>query len=51
MFGQKTGEIRVWLDADLIPVAATVEDAILFGDVHGFLQKAVVRPAGKTNSR
>ncbi len=51
LFGQKTGEIRVWLDAGLIPVAATVEDAILFGDVHGYLQKAVVQPAGKTPSR
>jgi len=42
LFGQKTGEVRVWLDENLIPVAATVEDAILFGDVHGTLERAVI---------
>ena len=44
LFGQKTGEVRVWMDENLIPVAATVERAILFGDVSGTLRKAIVLP-------
>lgn len=39
LFGQETGEVRVWLDTKMVPLAATVEDAILFGDVHGLLVK------------
>jgi hypothetical protein len=39
IFGQETGEVRVWLDTNMVPLAATVEDAILFGDVHGVLAK------------
>ncbi len=42
LFGQTTGEVRLWLDPNLIPVAATVEDVIFFGDVHGTLRKAIV---------
>jgi hypothetical protein len=41
IFGQETGEIRVWFDTSLTPVAATVEDAYYFGDVHG----AIIKPA------
>ena len=41
LFGQKTGEIRVWFDPDLTPVFATVKRAIFFGDVSGKLQKVV----------
>ncbi len=44
IFGQETGEIRIWFDPDLIPVFATVEDAILFGDVHGSLRSADIPP-------
>ena len=40
IFGQETGEIRVWFDTSLVPVAATVEDAYYFGDVHG----AIIKP-------
>jgi hypothetical protein len=39
LFGQETGEVRVWLDTNMVPLAATVEDAILFGDVYGVLVK------------
>ncbi len=39
LFGQETGEVRVWLDTRMVPLAATVEDAILFGDVYGVLVK------------
>lgn len=47
LFGQETGEVRVWFDESLIPVSATVEQAIYFGDVHGTLRKAVIgRPRG-----
>ncbi len=41
IFGQETGEIRVWFDTSLTPVAATVEDAYYFGDVHG----TIIKPA------
>ncbi len=44
IFGQETGEIRIWFDPNLIPVSATVEDAILFGDVHGSLRSADIHP-------
>ena len=43
IFGQKTGEIRVWFDTSLTPVAATVEDAYYFGDVHGTIIKKTPR--------
>ena len=43
LFGQETGEVRVWLDAKRVPVAATVEDAIFFGDVEGVL----IRPGAE----
>lgn len=39
LFGQETGEIRIWFDEDIIPVSATVEDAIYFGDVQGELRQ------------
>lgn len=39
LFGQKTGEVRIWFDKNVIPVDATIEDAILFGDIHGVLRK------------
>lgn len=46
LFGQETGEVRVWFDESLIPVSATVERAIFFGDVRGTLRKAVIgRPS------
>ncbi|MFC1491488.1 DUF3108 domain-containing protein [Nitrospinota bacterium] len=44
LFGQETGEIRVWFNTNLVPVAATVEDAYYFGDVHGILIKPDTRP-------
>ncbi len=39
LFGQETGEVRVWLDPEMVPVATTVEDAIYYGDVYGVLVK------------
>lgn len=42
LFGQETGEIRVWFDSALIPTEATVEDAIFFGDVTGRLRRAFI---------
>ncbi|MDA1001433.1 MAG: hypothetical protein O2807_13080 [bacterium] len=42
IFGQETGEIRVWFDAALIPTEATVENAIFFGDVTGRLRRAFI---------
>ena len=39
LFGQETGEVRVWLDPEMVPVATTVEDAIYYGDVDGVLVK------------
>ncbi|MEE9240686.1 MAG: DUF3108 domain-containing protein [bacterium] len=39
LFGQETGEVRIWFDTNTIPVAVTVEDAIFFGDVHAFLRQ------------
>lgn len=39
LFGQKSGEIQIYFDADLVPVTTIVEDAIFFGDIHGVLQK------------
>jgi hypothetical protein len=44
LFGQETGEIRIWFDENVIPVAATVEDAIYFGDVHGTLRQSSAGP-------
>lgn len=44
LFGQETGEVRVWLDTKMVPLAATIEDAILFGDVHGVLLKPKTTP-------
>ncbi len=44
LFGQETGEVRVWLDSERIPVAVTVEDAIFFGDVDGILIKPEKSP-------
>ena len=38
LFGQEIGETHVWFDSDLTPVAVTVEDAILFGDLYGNLR-------------
>ena len=40
LFGQETGEVRVWFDEGLVPVSATVDRAYYFGDVHGTLRKA-----------
>ena len=37
IFRQKTGEVRIWLDQDLIPLTSVIEDAIFFGDVKGQL--------------
>jgi hypothetical protein len=39
IFGQETGEVRIWFDEKIVPLAATVEDAILFGDVNCVLRK------------
>ncbi len=44
LFGQQTGEIRIWFDENVIPLAATVEDAIFFGDVHGTLRQPGAGP-------
>ena len=44
LFGQETGEVRVWFDPKMTPVEATVEDAILFGDVIGVLVKSKISP-------
>jgi hypothetical protein len=38
LFGQEIGKTHVWFDSDLTPVAVTVEDAILFGDLYGNLR-------------
>ncbi len=38
LFGQKSGEVLVWFNTNLIPPAVRVEDVILFGDVSGVLQ-------------
>lgn len=37
IFRTKTGRCRIWLDRDLVPVLATVEDAIGLGDLTGIL--------------
>jgi hypothetical protein len=42
-FGQNTGDVLVWLNEKLIPVAAVVEDVILFGDVSGELREVVAK--------
>jgi hypothetical protein len=39
LFGQKNGEVLVWLDQKGIPTAARVEDVVLFGDVAGDLER------------
>lgn len=44
LFGQETGEVRVWFNPKMAPIAATVEDAILFGDVSGTLIKSKNSP-------
>jgi hypothetical protein len=55
LFGQETGEVRVWFSETLTPVSATVERAYYFGDVHGRLSKAETGPpprlAGDGKSR
>ncbi len=40
-FGQKSGEIIIWFDENLIPVATRVEDVVFFGDVTGILQQPI----------
>ena len=42
LFGQETGEVRVWFDESLIPVSATIDRAYFLGDVRGILRKAVI---------
>lgn len=42
LFGQETGEVRVWFNPALTPVSATVERAYYFGDVHGTLRKSEI---------
>jgi uroporphyrinogen-III synthase len=44
LFGQETGEVRVWFDQKMTPVEATIEDAIFFGDVIGVLVKSKISP-------
>ncbi|MFQ5912572.1 MAG: DUF3108 domain-containing protein [Nitrospinota bacterium] len=47
LFGQKAGEILVWFDTDLIPIAARVEDVIFLGDVSGVLRQTLAHsPTG-----
>ena len=38
IFQTKTGKIRLWLSEDLVPLVATVEDAIGLGDVQATLK-------------
>ncbi len=42
-FGQNTGDVLVWLNEKLIPVAAVVEDVFLFGDVTGELREVIAK--------
>lgn len=46
IFRTKTGRIRLWLDADLVPVIGTVEDAIGLGDVDAYLKSRKFLPQG-----
>jgi hypothetical protein len=33
----KTGKVEGWASRDLVPIEGTIEDVVLFGDVHGVL--------------
>ena len=44
LFGQETGEVRVWFDENLIPVSATVDRAYFIGDVRATLRQAAGGP-------
>jgi len=33
----RTGKIEGWVSKNLVPIEGTIEDVVLFGDVHGFL--------------
>ncbi len=46
LFGQKSGEILIWFNPNLLPVSARVEDVLFFGDVAGDL-----RPPAKRGSK
>lgn len=38
LFGQKSGEILIWFNPNLLPVSARVEDVLFLGDVAGDLR-------------
>jgi len=33
----RTGKVEGWISKDLVPIEGTIEDVVLFGDVHGVL--------------